>query len=85
MKIVSWVDPFTNESLEETDTHLIHNDIKYPIINGVPKFVKENSDDPQYDIEKCFKRKLLTKKQIPCSQYSVKYYKPCYKYEKYIC
>ena len=54
MKIVSWVDPFTNESLEETDTYLIHNDTKYPIINGVPKFVKENSDDPQYDIEKCF-------------------------------
>ena len=54
MKIVSWVDPLTNESLEETDTHLIHNDTKYPIIDGVPKFVKENSDDPQYDIEKCF-------------------------------
>jgi hypothetical protein len=35
--------------------------------------------------KKRFKRKLLTKKQIPCSQYSVKYYKPCYKYEKYIC
>jgi len=54
MKIVSWVDPLTNESLEETDTHLIHKNTKYPIINGVPKFVKENSDDPQYDIEKCF-------------------------------
>ena len=54
MKIVSWVDPYTNESLEETDTYLTHNDTKYPIINGVPKFVKENSDDPQYDIEKCF-------------------------------
>ena len=54
MKIVSWVDPYTNESLEETDTYLTHDDTKYPIINGVPKFVKENSDDPQYDIEKCF-------------------------------
>ena len=78
MKIVSWVDPLTNESLEETDTHLIHKDTKYPIINGVPKFVKENSGDPQYDIEKCdrceniFYDKYLTfcnkEKQILCDR-----------------
>ena len=42
MRIIPWVDPFTNEPLEETDTYLTHNDTKYPIINGVPKFVKEN-------------------------------------------
>ena len=54
MKIIPWVDPITNDPLEETETHLINNDRKYPIINGIPKFVQENSDEPQYDIEKCF-------------------------------
>ena len=54
MRIIPWVDPFTNEPLEETDTHLIHKNSKYPIIDGIPKFVKENPSEPQYDIEKCF-------------------------------
>ena len=54
MKIIHWVDPYTNKPLEENEGFLINEESKYPIINGVPKFVKDNPIDPQYDIEKCF-------------------------------
>jgi len=54
MKIIHWVDPHTNKPLEENEGFLINEESKYPIINGVPKFVKDNPIDPQYDIEKCF-------------------------------
>ena len=54
MKIVAWVDPFTNQPLEQEKEKLFSKDSEYPIIDGVPKFVKENSNDPQYNIEKCF-------------------------------
>jgi ubiquinone/menaquinone biosynthesis C-methylase UbiE len=54
MRIIPWVDPFTNEPLEETDTHLIHKNSKYPIIDGIPKFVQSESNDEQYKIQKCF-------------------------------
>ena len=53
MRIIPWVDPFTNEPLEETDTHLIHKNSKYPIIDGIPKFVQSESNDDQYKIQKC--------------------------------
>ena len=54
MKIVQWVDPYTNESLTETEKKLSSKNSEYPIIDGIPKFVKENPSEPQYDIEKCF-------------------------------
>ena len=54
MRIIPWADPFTNEPLEETDTHLIHKNSKYPIIDGIPKFVQSESNDEQYKIQKCF-------------------------------
>ena len=54
MRIIPWVDPYTNKSLEETDTHLISKNSKYPIIDGIPKFVKSESNDDQYKIQKCF-------------------------------
>ena len=54
MKTIPWVDPFTNQPLEEKEEKLVSKDSEYSIIDGIPKFVKENSDDPQYDIEKCF-------------------------------
>ena len=54
MKIVQWVDPYTNESLTETEKKLFSKNSEYPIIDGIPKFVKENPSEPQYDIEKCF-------------------------------
>ena len=52
MKIVQWVDPYTNESLTETEKKLFSKNSEYPIIDGIPKFVKENPSEPQYDIEK---------------------------------
>ncbi len=54
MKIVEWVDPYTNEALEQTEKKLFNKNSEYPIIDGIPKFVKENTNEPQYDIEKCF-------------------------------
>tara|TARA_Y100000590_G_scaffold467418_1_gene646279 strand:+ start:15050 stop:16045 length:996 start_codon:yes stop_codon:yes gene_type:complete len=54
MSIVSWVDPYTNEPLEKLENKLFNKNSEYPIIDGIPKFVKENSNEPQYDIEKCF-------------------------------
>ena len=54
MRIIPWVDPYTNKSLEETDTHLISKNSKYPIIDGIPKFVQSDSNDDQYKIQKCF-------------------------------
>ena len=42
MKIIHWVDPHTNKPLEENEGFLINEESKYPIINGVPKFVKDN-------------------------------------------
>jgi len=54
MKIVEWVDPYTNEALEQTEKKLFNKNSEYPIIDGIPKFVKENPNEPQYDIEKCF-------------------------------
>ena len=54
MRIVHWVDPFTNEPLEDIGTHLVHNDSKYPIIDGIPKFVQSDSNEEQYKIQKCF-------------------------------
>ena len=54
MKLIPWVDPYTNEELNESENFLTNENSKYEIINGVPKFVKENKSDPQYDIEKCF-------------------------------
>ena len=44
MKIIHWVDPYTNKPLEENEGFLINEESKYPIINGVPKFVKEAPD-----------------------------------------
>ena len=52
MRIIPWVDPYTNKSLEETDTHLISKNSKYPIIDGIPKFVQSDSNDDQYKIQK---------------------------------
>ena len=54
MRIIPWVDPYTNETLEENDTDLISKNSKYPIIDGIPKFVQSNSKDDQYKIQKCF-------------------------------
>ena len=54
MRIIPWVDPFTNEPLEQTDEYLISKNSKYPIIDGIPKFVKSESNDDQYKIQKCF-------------------------------
>ena len=54
MKIVPWVDPLTNEPLTESENFLLSKNSKYEIIDGIPKFVKINSSDPQYNIEKCF-------------------------------
>mgnify|MGYP000430401888 FL=1 len=54
MRIIPWVDPYTNEPLEETDTYLISKNSKHPIIDGIPKFVKSESNDDQYKIQKCF-------------------------------
>ena len=54
MKIVPWVDPLTNEPLTESENFLLSKNSKYEIIDGIPKFVKINSTDPQYNIEKCF-------------------------------
>tara|TARA_Y100000590_G_scaffold279012_1_gene313290 strand:+ start:789 stop:1784 length:996 start_codon:yes stop_codon:yes gene_type:complete len=54
MRLVPWVDPVTNESLEQTEKKLFNKNSEYPIVDGIPKFVKEDSNDPQYDIEKCF-------------------------------
>ena len=54
MKIVELVDPYTNEALELTEKKLFNKNSEYPIIDGIPKFVKENTNEPQYDIEKCF-------------------------------
>ena len=54
MRIVPWVDPFTNKPLEDIGTHLVHNDSKYPIIDGIPKFVQSDSNEEQYKIQKCF-------------------------------
>ena len=54
MRIVHWVDPFTNKPLEDIGTHLVHNDSKYPIIDGIPKFVQSDSNEEQYKIQKCF-------------------------------
>ena len=51
MKTIPWVDPFTNQPLEEKEEKLVSKDSEYSIIDGIPKFVKENSEDPQYDIE----------------------------------
>ena len=56
MRIIPWADPFTNEPLEETDTHLIHRNSKYPIIDGIPKFVQSESNDEQYKIQKWIKK-----------------------------
>ena len=54
MKLIPWVDPYTNEPLNESENSLTSGNSKYEIIDGLPKFVKENKSDPQYDIEKCF-------------------------------
>jgi len=54
MQIVEWVDPYTNEPLEKTEKKLFNKNSEYRIIDGIPKFVKENPSEPQYDIEKCF-------------------------------
>ena len=54
MRIIPWVDPYTNETLEENNTDLISKNSKYPIIDGIPKFVQSNSKDDQYKIQKCF-------------------------------
>ncbi len=54
MRIVPWVDPYTNKPLTESDGFLISENSRYPIIDGVPKFVKEIQNDPQYKIVKCF-------------------------------
>jgi len=40
MKIVQWVDPYTNESLTETEKKLFSKNSEYPIIDGItPRFV----------------------------------------------
>ena len=54
MRIIPWVDPYTNDPLEETTTHLISKNSKYPIIDGIPKFVKSEPNEDQYKIQKCF-------------------------------
>lgn len=54
MRIVPWVDPYTNKPLIASNGFLISETSRYPIINGIPKFVKENSTEPQYKIVPCF-------------------------------
>ena len=41
MKIVQWVDPYTNESLTETEKKLFSKNSEYPIIDGIPKELDE--------------------------------------------
>ena len=54
MRIVPWVDPYTNKPLIESNGFLISENSRYQIIDGIPKFVKEDSTDPQYKIVQCF-------------------------------
>ena len=35
MRIIPWVDPYTNETLEENNTDLISKNSKYPIISKI--------------------------------------------------
>ena len=54
MRIIPWVDPYTNKPLIESNGFLISENSRYQIIDDIPKFVKENSTDPQYKIVQCF-------------------------------
>ncbi len=54
MTIIPWVDPLTNEPLIQKDNKFTSKNGEYSIIDGIPKFVKDDSEEPQYDIEKCF-------------------------------
>lgn len=53
-RLVSWVDPETYEPLKEINGQLVSSSNQYPIVNGIPNFIKNEIDDGQIQVKNSF-------------------------------
>lgn len=58
-RLVSWVDPFTNDVLHMENDFLVSPSSKYPIVNGIPNFTGD-VDDEQNQVKESFGEKWTT-------------------------
>jgi len=54
---ISWVDPYTNESLIEENNFLISETGKYPLYDGIPNFVRKLDNPLQEQVQQSFGNK----------------------------
>jgi arsenite methyltransferase len=53
-RIIPWVDPYTNEPLEEKNGFVVSKSSKYIITNGIPNFVNKVTNEEQNQVKEAF-------------------------------